>query len=97
MFNVAPCKKCVSNYHNMCLITFLIITQEKVDIWETKVNETKTRKVHVDVNEHCLWKNGDCMSSNLGGKSISVGKQWVSEWDKKTSRFNNFNSVNLKG
>lgn len=75
MFNVAPCKKCLSNYHNMCLITFLIITQEKVDIWETKVNETKTRKVHVEGNMLHLEKNGGHTPCSLGSILIVVVRE----------------------
>ena len=41
-----------------------------------------------------LGKNGGYMSSSLGGRSISVGRQAVSEM--KILQFNNFNSVSFK-
>ena len=44
-----------------------------------------------------LGKSGGYMSSSLGGRSISVGRQAVSEGvRRKISRFDNFNSLNSK-
>ena len=40
-----------------------------------------------------LGKNGGYMPSNLGGRSISVNRQWVR---RKFLRFDNFNSVSSK-
>ena len=38
-----------------------------------------TRKVHADGNKLCLGNNGGYMPSSLGGISISVGRQAMSE------------------
>ena len=62
----------------MCLTKFLngiVImqdAQEKADLQKTKVNATKIRKVRVDRINFVLGKNGGCMPSSLGARSIVV-------------------------
>ena len=33
------------------MVVVMLIAQEKANLWERKVNATKTRKVHVDGNK----------------------------------------------
>ena len=42
-------------------------------------NDTITSKVRVDIKNFALGKNGGCIPSSLGGRSISVGRQAGSE------------------
>ena len=48
----------------------------KANLPETRDNDTITRKVRVDRNKLCPQRNGGYMPSSLGGRSISVGRQW---------------------
>ena len=49
---------------------------EKSNLRDTRDNDTKTRKVHVDGNINIvLGKNGGYMPSSLGSRSISVDRQ----------------------
>ena len=59
----------------MCEQLFSIVVvlqnaQEKADLQKTKVNTTKTRKVHADGNKPRTGKNGGHISSSLGVRSV---------------------------
>ena len=55
----------------MCLTALLSSgIHKKANLWEMKVNDTKTRKVHVNGNKFCTRKNGDHKPSGLGGRLL---------------------------
>ena len=51
----------------------------KANLPETRDNDTITKKVCADGNKLCTGKNEGYISSSLGGRSISLGRQAVSE------------------
>ena len=62
----------------MCVTTgtmVLIRLYKKADLWETKIDATKNRKVHVDRKSFDLGKNGSHKPSGLGGRSIVIVRQ----------------------
>ena len=60
------CTKLPHVSNNLCRI------HKKADLQKTKVNGTKTQKVHADENKLHTGKNGGHRPSSLGGRSIVV-------------------------
>ena len=68
-------------YWTSSMVVIMQNTQEKADLLEMKVNDTKTgRFVWIEKINFVLGNNGGITSSSLGDILIAVVRQWVSEW-----------------